>query len=187
MGRGGTVPPHKNLGFGSKWDEVGPSHRIKTKGLAQQLGRGGSVPLHKNRGFGSRWDKVGPSHPTKIVGLGAGGTRWDRPTPIKLTGGKRWDRQTQFSMRWDRPNPVSGLKNYKKRKGWGMGWSLGHRRCAPWGLVTAPSVVVIRLRFQTGSVLLRQFRVSSKSISVHPGMEQSSSSLTRTQLFIDIH
>ena len=130
---------------------------------------------------------MGPSHPIRIVGLGAGGTRWDRPTPIKLTGGKRWDRQTQFSMRWDRPNPVSGLKNYKKRKGWGMGWSLGHRRCAPSGLVTAPSVVVIRLRFQMGSVLLRQFRVSSRSISVHPGMEQSSSSLTRTQIFIDIH
>ena len=44
--------------------------------------------------------------------------------------------------------------------------------------------IVVKLRFQTGSALLRLLRLCSRSKSVHPGMEPSCSSLTFTQAFI---
>ena len=47
----------------NRWNQVGPSHPMKTEG------------------FVSRWDQVEQSHPTKPQGFVSEGARWDRPTP----------------------------------------------------------------------------------------------------------
>ena len=66
--------------FGSRWDEVGPFHPMTLR-VWQQVGQGGTVQPHENWGVGNKWNEVAPLHLIKTKVLGAGGTRWDRPTP----------------------------------------------------------------------------------------------------------